>query len=331
MEIQVKIEKAKADLVCMCYEFVRSYYTKMKRTKVLQILDGFKRLQGRLATRHELGRKEVLRESRREMTDAVTSSSSSERDSESESEDGRVVGRRKANSDATAYDGSESERQARYLKRGSVGGGGGQNQQQQQKGKKNGSLLPINEEPELGPKSPLLSSRNPTKKTKSGGKNESDGKRKGKGESLSVPETQLENTFYDSEYFRAVSDKKTKDLVARKYSKYRSQLTFGNAYDFIARRLPILRWFPLYYLPWTLLQQEKDKKKGRKRRRGGGGRGGGGGVNDGDGDYLEEEQDHHEEEEKGLLYVLGNLRSDVLAAITVGFMLIPQVDHLSCN
>lgn len=302
VEIQLKIEKAKADLVCMCYEFVRSYYIKVDRTKVLRLLDGFKRLQGRLATRHELGRREHLRESKRESTAAA---GNSESEAEDQSKKKKKKKKRKNEDDSGE---AISPRLADGLK--------------MNRNAKNGGAwshyLPINDEPALmvadasptkqtptldvdqavGPKYPLLRAQRTI--TNGDAINISDGGSGGAGDGDEAGATTRENTFYDSEYFRAVSAKQSKGRVARVYTKARAQCTRANAFEAVARKLPILRWFPLYYLPWTLQQQQQQKRQ------------------------KQGDDDEEEMEERGMWYVLENLRSDLLAAITVGFMLIPQ-------
>jgi hypothetical protein len=302
VEIQLKIEKAKADLVCMCYEFVRSYYIKVDRTKVLRLLDGFKRLQGRLATRHELGRREHLRESKRESTAAA-----GESESEAEDQSKKKKKKKRKNEDESGEAISPRLADGFKMNRNAKNGGAWSH------------YLPINDEPALmvadasptkqnttptldvdqsvGPKYPLLRAQRTI--TNGDAINISDGVSGAAGDDDEAGATR-ENTFYDSEYFRAVSAKQSKGRVARVYTKARAQCTRTNAFEAVARKLPILRWFPLYYLPWTLQQQQKRHKQG-------------------------DDEEEEEPEERGMWYVLENLRSDLLAAITVGFMLIPQV------
>lgn len=305
VEIQLKIEKAKADLVCMCYEFVRSYYIKVERTKVLRLLDGFKRLQGRLSTRHELGRREHLRESKRESTAAAGNSESEAEETEDQPK--KKKKKKQKNEDDSGKAISPRLTDGFKMRRNAKNGGAWSH------------YLPINDEPALvvadasptkqnttptvdvdqsvGPRYPLLRAQRTATSgdaiTISGGGSGGTGD---DDEAGALTPTTRENTFYDSEYFRAVSSKQSKGRAARVYTKARAQCTRANAFEAVARKLPILRWFPLYYLPWTLQQQQQKRQQG----------------------------DEEEAEERGLWYVLENLRSDLLAAITVGFMLIPQ-------
>ncbi|ELR21794.1 inorganic anion transporter, sulfate permease (SulP) subfamily protein [Acanthamoeba castellanii str. Neff] len=300
VEIQLKIEKAKADLVCMCYEFVRSYYIKVERTKVLRLLDGFKRLQGRLSTRHELGRREHLRESKRESTAAAGKSESEAEETEDQPK--KKKKKKQKNEDDSGKAISPRLTDGFKMRRNAKNGGAWSH------------YLPINDEPALvvADASPTKQNTTPTvdvdqypllraQRTATSGDaiTISGGGSGGTGdddEAGALTPTTRENTFYDSEYFRAVSSKQSKGRAARVYTKARAQCTRANAFEAVARKLPILRWFPLYYLPWTLQQQQQKRQQG----------------------------DEEEAEERGLWYVLENLRSDLLAAITVGFMLIPQ-------
>jgi len=119
-----------------------------------------------------------------------------------------------------------------------------------------------------------------------------------------------ENPIYDSEHLRLASDRSFKDQATQLWYGVRQRCTLDNAFELLLTKLPILYWFPLLYLPWAFSSAEGGKRGGLA-------------------EAVDEGEEKDKQKKRGAWQALENLRCDLVAAITVGFMLVPQV--LSCS